>query len=176
MKRPLKVYKKTHTHTCTHAANIPTDPTHTHIPSAATPPSVFPLPGLCYCFENMIAVTDGVGRGEGSGRAEWQDSSIVPDQCESVSIAIETGATLGRHAFISAAGSPLAIRGQINPSSPPTGCKEEAVRVRGRWGAGGLCGHTRARSLLHRHTGRCWRAGASCSSNVTLFLTVFARF
>lgn len=49
----------------------------------------------------MIAVTDGVGRGSGSGSAEWQGSSIVPDQCESVSIAIETGATLGRHAFIS---------------------------------------------------------------------------
>ena len=63
----------------------------------------------------MIAVTDGVGRGEDSGRGEWQGPSIVSDQCESVSIAIETGATLGRHAFISTTGSPLAIRGQINP-------------------------------------------------------------
>lgn len=61
-----------------------------------------------------------MGRGERSGRGEWQGPSIVPDQCESVSIAIETGATLGRHAFISTTGSPLAIRGQINPP----GCSE----------------------------------------------------
>lgn len=98
----------------------------------------------------MIAVTDGVGRGEGSGRGEWQGSSIVPEQCESVSIAIETGATLGRHAFISATGSPLAIRGQINPP----GCSE---RVGGGEGGGGvaaivgLCGHTRAQTLVHTH-------------------------
>lgn len=63
----------------------------------------------------MTAVTDGEGRGEGSGMGEWQGPSIVLEQCESVSIAIETGATLGRHAFISTTGSPLAIRGQINP-------------------------------------------------------------
>lgn len=76
----------------------------------------------------MIAVTDGMGRTVGSGRGEWQGPSIVSDQCESVSIAIETGATLGRHAFISTTGSPLAIRGQINPH----GC------VKG--GAGGYAG------------------------------------
>ncbi|CAB1443951.1 unnamed protein product [Pleuronectes platessa] len=75
----------------------------------------------------MIAVTDeGWVGGEGSGRGEWQGPpSIVPDQCEFVSIAIETGATLGRHAFISAPGSPLAIRGQINPP----GCGEGVAHL-----------------------------------------------
>lgn len=113
----------THTHTHVHA--------HTH--------------RLCYCFENMIVVTDGVGRGEGCSRGECQGSSIVPNQCESVSIAIETGATLGRHAFISAPGSPLAIRGQINPP----GCSED-----GGVGLVGLCGHT--------HTCTHARAHAQC--------------
>lgn len=95
----------------------------------------------------MIAVTDGVERGEGCSRGEWQGSSIVPDQCESVSIAIETGATLGRHAFISTTGSPLAIRGQINPP----GCSEE-----GGVGLVGLCGHahtcTHACACTHTHS------------------------
>lgn len=89
----------------------------------------------------MIAVTDGAGRGEGSGRGEWPGPSIVPDQCESVSIAIETGATLGRHAFISTTGSPLAIRGQINPP----GCSEE--------GGVGLVG-TRTHGRMHTYTQR----------------------
>ena len=80
-----------------------------------------PPPRLGYLFEKMGSVTGLVGGGEGSGRGEWQGPSIVPNQCESVSIAIETGATLGRHAFISTTGSPLAIRGQINPP----GCSEE---------------------------------------------------
>lgn len=87
----------------------------------------------------MIAVTDGVGGGEGSGRGEWQGPSIVPDQCESVSIAIETGATLGRHAFIFTTGSPLAIRGQINPP----GCSM-CVCGAGGWG---LYGHTHTHTL-----------------------------
>lgn len=92
----------------------------------------------------MIAVRDGVGR-EGCSRGEWQGSSIVPDQCESVSIAIETGATLGRHAFISTTGSSLAIRGQINPP----GCSEE-----GGVGLVGLCGHTHTctHACAHTHT------------------------
>lgn len=106
----------------------------------------------------MIAVTDGVGRGEGPGRAEWQGSAIVPDQCESVSIAIETGATLGRHAFISATGSPLAIRGQINPLSslhtPPNWMQGGGVGLGWILGgiAGGFCGHTRACSQANAHT------------------------
>ncbi len=87
----------------------------------------------------MIAVTDGVGRGESSGRGEWQGPSIVPDQCESVSIAIETGATLGRHAFISTTGSPLAIRGQINPP----GCGEEGASLQA---------YMRAHTHTHTHT------------------------
>lgn len=94
----------------------------------------------------MIAVTDGVGRGEGSGRGEWQGSSIVPEQCESVSIAIETGATLGRHAFISATGSPLAIRGQINPP----GCSERGEEEAGERRR--LQAYVGTRAHTHTHT------------------------
>lgn len=49
--------KDTHT-------RILADQTCTHFNHAFSP---LP-PRLCYCFENMIAVTDGVGRGEGSGK------------------------------------------------------------------------------------------------------------
>lgn len=133
-----------------HAPPLHSDPPH---PPPPTPPH--PFPGLCYCFENMIAVTDGVGRGEGSGWAEWQGSSIVRDQCESVSIAIETGATLGRHAFISATGSPLAIRGQINPPSTLHAHPRLDARRRGWGGAGGgwlQVDYVGTRVLAHTHS------------------------
>lgn len=143
----VSIKRHTHAHTLPtyrqiqHARRHPPPPTRSVPPLPSDhPPPPHPFPGLCYCFENMIAVTDGVGRGEGSGRAEWQGSSIVPDQCESVSIAIETGATLGRHAFISATGSPLAIRGQINPPfplrAPPDWMQGGGVSG---WAGGGDC-------------------------------------
>lgn len=79
----------------------------------------------------------GWGEERALARGEWQGPSIVSDQCEPVSIAIETGATLGRHAFISTTGSPLAIRGQINPP----GCSVYAF--------GGL---ERGGANMHTHT------------------------
>lgn len=80
----------------------------------------------------------GWGEERALARGEWQGPSIVSDQCEPVSIAIETGATLGRHAFISTTGSPLAIRGQINPP----GCSVYAFG-KGVWkGGGGANMHT----------------------------------
>lgn len=120
------VPKNNDTHIKDVHTSIPTDQTCTDFNHA------HPL-WLCYCFENMIEVTDGMGRGEGSGRGEWQGPTIVSDQCESVSIAIETGATLGRHAFISTTGSLMAIRGQINPP----GC------------SGGVCKGLQAHALVY---------------------------
>lgn len=68
---------------CSHSAETKRVPKNndTHIKDAHTP---IPMDQtctdfnhayshwLCYCFENMIAVTDGMGRREGSGRGEWQ--------------------------------------------------------------------------------------------------------